>query len=140
MAKEEYLESLRPRVEEAIAELRELGVEELARRGGLTTGDDGLTGLADAVLSTSGMLEYVAASSVDEFVIVTEEGLLHGLSKVAPHKRFFNISPRMFCRDMKLTTIEKVRDVLRDMTGEVVVPEDVRAAAYTSVERMVHVG
>ncbi|MDO9556371.1 MAG: quinolinate synthase NadA [Coriobacteriia bacterium] len=96
--------------------------------------------LADAVLSTSGMLRHVVTSSADEFVVVTERGLLHGLAKEARDKRFYGIEPKMLCSDMRLTTIEKVRDALRDMTGEVVVPEDVRAAAFASVERMVHVG
>ncbi len=96
--------------------------------------------LADAVLSTSGMLDHVASSAADEFVVVTEGGLLHGLAKAAPGKRFYGVEPKMVCRDMKLTTLEKVRDALRDMTGEVTVPEDVRVAALASVERMVSVG
>ncbi|MDZ4655391.1 MAG: quinolinate synthase NadA [Coriobacteriia bacterium] len=96
--------------------------------------------LADAVLSTSGMLRHVATSSADEFVVVTESGLLHGLAKAVRGKRFYGVEPKMLCPNMKLTTLEKVRNTLRDMTGEVVVPEDVRIAALTSVERMVRVG
>lgn len=96
--------------------------------------------LADAVLSTSGMLRHVATSSADEFVVVTEGGLLHGLAKAVRGKRFYGVEPKMLCPNMKLTTLEKVRNTLRDMTGEVVVPEDVRIAALTSVERMVRVG
>jgi len=96
--------------------------------------------LADAVLSTSGMLRHVAESDADEFIVVTEGGLLHGLSKAAPGKRFYNVEPKMVCPNMKLTTLEKVRDTLRDMSGEVTVPADVSAAALTSVERMVSVG
>lgn len=96
--------------------------------------------LADAVLSTSQMIRYVAEQDADEFIIVTESGLLHGLSKAAPGKRFYNVTPKMLCPNMKLTTLEKVRDTLRDMTGEVDVPADMRTAAYASVERMVSVG
>ena len=50
--------------------------------------------LADAVLSTSQMLAFAAHSSAAEFIVVTEAGLLHGLQKAAPDKRFFELSPR----------------------------------------------
>ena len=96
--------------------------------------------LADAVLSTSGMLRHVASSPADEFVIVTENGLLHGLAKAARGKRFYNVEPKMLCPNMKLTSLTKVRDCLRDMTGEVTVAEDVRVRALAAVERMVALG
>lgn len=96
--------------------------------------------LADAVLSTSQMLSHVAASPAEEFIVVTEEGLLHGLAKAAPGKRFINLEPRMLCPNMKLTTIEKVRDCLAEMLGEITVRADVRLAALASVERMVAIG
>ncbi len=96
--------------------------------------------LADAVLSTSQMLAYVAHSSAQEFIVVTEEGLLHGLAKAAPGKRFVNLEPRMLCPNMKVTTITKVRDCLRDMSGEIVVPEAMRRAALASVEKMIAIG
>lgn len=96
--------------------------------------------MADAVLSTSQMLCHVATSSAEEFIVVTEEGLLHGLAKAAPGKRFLNLEPRMICPNMKVTTIEKVRDCLRDMSGEIVVTEDVRLAALASVEKMIAIG
>ncbi|MDH4139151.1 MAG: quinolinate synthase NadA [Coriobacteriia bacterium] len=96
--------------------------------------------LADAVLSTSQMLAYAAESSADEFIVVTEEGLLHGLSKAAPGKRFVNLTPPMLCPNMKVTTIEKVRDCLRDTTGEIDVAEEVRERALAAVGRMVAIG
>ncbi|MDO9107567.1 MAG: quinolinate synthase NadA [Coriobacteriia bacterium] len=96
--------------------------------------------MADAVLSTSQMLCHVASSSAEEFIVVTEEGLLHGLAKAAPGKRFLNLEPRMICPNMKVTTIEKVRDCLRDLSGEVVVPEEMRLAALASVEKMIAIG
>ncbi len=56
---------------------------------------------------------------------MTEEGLLHALSKAAPGKRFVNLTPEMVCRNMKLTTIEKVRDSLAEMKTDIDVPADV---------------
>lgn len=96
--------------------------------------------LADAVLSTSGMLRHAAASASKELIVVTEEGLLHALEKAAPGKRFWGIRPAMLCATMKLTTLAKVRECLDGMTGEVEVPEVVRAGASRAVERMVAIG
>jgi quinolinate synthase len=96
--------------------------------------------LADAVLSTSQMLRFAADSPAAEFVVVTESGLLHGLEKAAPSKRFFELSPRMLCPNMKLTTLAKVRDALLGMQYEVDVAADVAARARAAVERMVAVG
>jgi len=96
--------------------------------------------LADAVLSTSQMLAHAAQSPALEFIVVTECGLMHGLQKAAPDKRFYQPAPEPVCPNMKLTTLEKMRDCLRDMSGEITVPEDVRVAALAAVERMVAIG
>ncbi|MBE0416681.1 MAG: quinolinate synthase NadA [Coriobacteriia bacterium] len=99
-----------------------------------------VTALADAVLSTSQMLRYAAESAADEFIVVTEEGLLHGLAKAAPGKRFVNLTPRMLCPNMKVTTIEKVRDSLAGMHTAIEVDDDVARRALGAVERMVALG
>ena len=99
-----------------------------------------VSALADAVLSTSQMLRYAAASDADEVIVVTESGLLHGMERAAPGKRFYNIAPPMLCPNMKLTRLANVRDVLRDLTGEVVVAPEIAAAARASVERMTRIG
>jgi quinolinate synthase len=96
--------------------------------------------LADAVLSTSQMLDFAATSAAKEFVVVTESGLTHGLSKAAPHKRFFELSPRMLCPNMKVTTLAKVRECLAHGTGEVVVPDAVSSRALAAVEKMIAIG
>lgn len=96
--------------------------------------------LADAVLSTSQMLAYAANDPADEFIVVTEAGLIHGLEKAAPTKRFYELYPRMLCPNMKVTTLQKVRDCLADLSGEVTVADDVRVRALIAVERMVAIG
>jgi quinolinate synthase len=96
--------------------------------------------LADAVLSTSQMLDFAATSAAEEFVVITESGLTHALSKAAPGKRFFELSPKMLCPNMKLTTLTKVRDCLANRVGEVNVDPGVRERALLAVERMVAVG
>jgi len=99
-----------------------------------------VTELADAVLSTSQMLRYAAASEADEFIVLTEEGLLHGLAKAAPGKRFVNLTPRMICPNMKVTTIEKVRDSLTGMHTAIEVDPETARRALGAVERMVALG
>lgn len=96
--------------------------------------------LADAVLSTSQMLRYAAASDAEEVIVVTESGLLHGMQKAAPGKRFYHVAPPMLCPNMKLTRLVHVRDALRDLSGEIVVPKDVAARARAAVERMTAIG
>jgi quinolinate synthase len=96
--------------------------------------------LADGVLSTSQMIAWVKESPADEFVIVTEQGLLHGLQKAAPGKRFFEPHPGMVCPNMKLTRLESVERALRTLEPRITVPDDVRTAALAAVERMVAIG
>ena len=96
--------------------------------------------LADAVLSTSQMLAYAAESPADEYVVVTESGLIHGLHRAAPRKRFFELSPRILCPNMKVTTLQKVRDALASSSGEVTVSDDIRVRAIAAVERMISIG
>lgn len=95
---------------------------------------------ADAVLSTSQMLRFAAASHATEFIVVTEEGLLHGLQKAAPGKRFYPLNPTMLCPNMKRTRLEDVRDALIDDERAIDVPADVAAAARASLERMTAIG
>jgi len=99
-----------------------------------------VTEIADAVLSTSQMLRFAASSDAGEFVVVTEAGLLTGLESAAPGKRFYNVTPAMLCPNMKLTRLADVRDVLRDLSNEVVVPNDVADAARASLQRMTEIG
>jgi quinolinate synthase len=99
-----------------------------------------VTELADAVLSTSQMLRYAASSDAEEFIVITEEGLLHGLAKAAPGKRFVNLTPRMLCPNMKVTTIEKVRDSLAGMHTAIEVDPETAQRALGAVERMVALG
>jgi quinolinate synthase len=99
-----------------------------------------VTAEADAVLSTSQMLRYAAKAGEPEIIVVTEGGLLTGLAKAAPDTRFIGLTPPMLCPNMKLTRLDHVRDALRDMSGRVVVPAEIAAAARGSLERMTAIG
>ena len=92
--------------------------------------------LADKVASTSGIIRFARESEAREFIIVTEEGLLHQLRKECPDKDFYLASPRLVCPDMKRITLAKVYRSLSDLEPRVEVPEPVRERAVRAVERM----
>jgi len=92
--------------------------------------------LADAVRSTSGMLEYARTSSAREFIIGTEKGILHTLRKENPGKSFFSPSPHLICPDMKRITLDDLIMALREKRYQIVIPEDIRRRALQAVERM----
>jgi quinolinate synthase len=98
-----------------------------------------VTALATAVLSTSQMIAWVTASQADEFIVVTERGLLHGLAKAAPGKRFHELDPPLVCPNMKLTTLASVERALSTLEPRITVPEDARVAALAAVEKMVSI-
>ncbi len=95
--------------------------------------------LADHVLSTSGMLRFAASSPHREFIVGTEVGLLHGLRQKNPEKKFYPLSDRMFCPDMKKISLTDIHNCLETLSGRVQVPEDIRKAALGSVQRMLQV-
>jgi quinolinate synthase len=95
--------------------------------------------LADAVRSTSGMLDFCAKNGAKQFIIATENGILHQLRNQNPDKQFFEASRDMICPNMKLTRLQDVLAALETMEPVVKVPEDVRVKALVAVERMLAV-
>ncbi len=95
--------------------------------------------MADAALSTSQMLRYVKASSHQEFIIGTEEGIIHGLRKQNPDKSFYLLSNSQVCADMKKTTLETVARTMELKQNMITVPEEIRVRAKRAVDRMLAV-
>jgi quinolinate synthase len=92
------------------------------------------------MLSTSGMLEHVEANPEGEFVVATENGMLYPLQQAAPRANLIEANRMAFCKYMKMITLPKLRDSLRDMKYEVSVPADVAERARVPIERMVAIG
>lgn len=92
--------------------------------------------LADAVLSTGGMIRYARETEASEVIVGTEIGLLHRLEKENPGKVFIPASPQAVCPSMKLITLEKVLKSLELMTPVVRVPEETRLRAKAAVDQM----
>ena len=95
--------------------------------------------LADEVKSTSGMIAYARDSRHREFIIGTEVGILHPLSKANPGKRFFPAHPNMVCTDMKKIGLQEILSALESLGPEVKVPEEIRVRAKGAVDRMLAV-
>jgi len=90
--------------------------------------------LADAVLSTSGMMRYAKESSAEEFLIVTECGLSDRLLLEVPEKKFYKACK--LCQFMKMITLEGTCRALETMQHEIVLDEDIRRDAERSLRRM----
>ncbi len=92
--------------------------------------------MADFVGSTKALLDYVTASEKKEFIVGTERGILYAMRKQNPDKNFYLLTERLTCRTMKLTTIDKVYDVLKNETNEIIVEPEIATKAYKALDLM----
>ena len=89
------------------------------------------------ILSTEKMVAFAKESPKKRFLVATETGILHRLHKEAPGKRFEAVSERAICKYMKMITLEKLRDSLRDWKHVVTVEPEIAGRARAAIERMV---
>ena len=92
--------------------------------------------LADYIGSTKQLIEYVTKSDDNEFIIGTEIGVIHEMEKRNPNKKFYILSDRLKCYDMKLTTLEDLYNCLKDETNEIFISEEVSKKAVKCVDKM----
>lgn len=95
--------------------------------------------LADAVRSTSGMVKFAGETAAEEIIVITEVGMLYRLEKEHPEKKYYGVGTAI-CPNMKMTTLPKLVACLREMTGEITVPEPIAARARRAVQRMIEIG
>ncbi|NLW92771.1 MAG: quinolinate synthase NadA [Syntrophomonadaceae bacterium] len=95
-----------------------------------------VTLMADAVLSTAGIIQYVGSRPEPEFIIGTEEGLLYKLQKTYPDKRFYLARSDFRCQDMKSITLPVLARSMETLEHQVEVPEDIRIKADQALQRM----
>ena len=91
---------------------------------------------ADFIGSTKGLLNYTIETDHDEFIIGTEEGIVHTMQLHSPNKKFHLLTPDLKCYDMKLTHLEDVYLALRDDQFEVDVPKEIREKAFIALDKM----
>jgi len=111
--------------------------------------------LADVKGSTADMLKYAQNHPAQKYIVATEAGILHELQRTCPECTFIPVPPEVSengnasdsdlakgscscneCQYMKLNTLEKLRNCLRDETPQVDVPEDIAREAVKPIERM----
>ena len=97
--------------------------------------------LADHIGSTSSLLNFVKSSSLKEFIVVTEAGIIHQMKKACPEK-IFHPAPATNgcscneCPFMKKNTLEKLYRCLRDEVPEIILDREVCEKALVPLERM----
>lgn len=93
--------------------------------------------LSDYAGSTSGIIDYATNDNEhDEFIVVTEVGVIHEMEKQNPNKKFYLASEKLVCPNMKKNTLEKVRDCLKYGLNKVELDDEFMAKAKKPLERM----
>jgi quinolinate synthase len=96
---------------------------------------------ADFIGSTSALLNFVQQNSAQEFIVVTEPGIIHQMHKKAPDKQLIPAPPVSNCACnecpfMKLNTLEKLYLAMKNKSPEITLPEDIRVRALKPIQRM----
>ncbi len=93
--------------------------------------------MADYIGSTTGIMDYVKNSEHKEFIIGTENSIVQHLQFTYPDKKFYPLSKKLICHDMKLTTLADVYGcVTGDAGEEIILSDEVRLAAKRSLDAM----
>lgn len=101
--------------------------------------------LADVVGSTARLLKHTQESECREFLVVTESGILHQMQRACPEKTFIPVPPDdpgcacNECQYMRLNTLEKLYQCLRDEAPEVTVPDEIAEKAVRPINRMLEI-
>jgi quinolinate synthase len=103
--------------------------------------EDSLLRHADYIGSTTALLKYCQTSNSQEFIVVTEPGIIHQMEKAAPDKRFIPAPPTNNCACnecpyMRLNTLEKLYLAMKNRSPEITIPEQIRAQALKPIQRM----
>lgn len=101
--------------------------------------------LADVVGSTAALLKYAVNSNEQCFIVATESGILHEMQKKCPQKTFIPAPPNDStcacneCSFMRLNTLEKLYDCLKNETPEVTVEPEITKEAVKPIKRMLEI-
>ncbi|KAA6310183.1 Quinolinate synthase A, partial [termite gut metagenome] len=101
--------------------------------------------LADFVGSTAALLKYAINSDKDYFIVATESGILHEMEKKCPQKTFIPAPPNDStctcneCSFMRLNTLEKLYNCLKDESPEIMVDKEIAEKAVKPIRRMLEI-
>jgi len=88
------------------------------------------------ILSTEGMMNHARASNASKYLVATEVGILHRMTKQNPSKTFIPIKDNAICKYMKMITVQKVYDSLTKNIYRVKVPQKIADRARLAIDRM----
>lgn len=104
-----------------------------------------LLALADKIGSTKGLLDYAIQSDAKKFIVVTESGILYEMKKACPDKEFIPAPPDDStcacneCHFMRLNTLEKIYDCLKNESPEITVDPEICEKAVLPINRMLEI-
>ena len=106
--------------------------------------DENILVHSDFVGSTSALINYVNNSKDKQHIIGTEPGVIHQMQKHNPEKQFFALPNQEGCAcnecpHMRLNTMEKIVDTLRNLKNEITLDEDIRVRALKPLNRMLEI-
>lgn len=99
-----------------------------------------VTSKSDYIGSTTGIMNYVKNSTAEEFIIVTEKGVVDRLERDYPQKKFILVSQKAVCENMKYIKLEDILFALKEEKYEVKVEENLIKKAYSPIKRMLLAG
>ena len=96
--------------------------------------------------STATMLNYAQQSDKKQFIVATEAGILHEMQRTCPDKEFIPVPPEISesglecscneCNYMKLNTLEKVYNCLKNMSPQIEIDPEIAKEAVKPINRM----
>ncbi len=89
------------------------------------------------IFSTEKMVRFAQESPKERFLVATETGIIHRLQKEAPGKSFEPVNADAVCKYMKMITLTKLRDALRNEQYRVTVDPEIATRAQGAIQRMV---
>jgi len=99
--------------------------------------------MADFIGSTSAIIDWCVSNPADEFIVMTESGVAHSLTRLAPHKQFHFVPNENCncseCPYMRRNTLEKLRDCLATLSPRIELSDDLIRRARLPIERMLAV-
>lgn len=97
--------------------------------------------LSDFIGSTSKLLDFVSNDYSDTYMVLTEPGIIHQMKKKEPNKNFIEVPDIDGCKCnecpyMKLNTLEKILDCLKNNSPSIELDPEIIKKAYTPIKRM----
>ncbi len=106
--------------------------------------DEAILEVADVIGSTSRLLKEVEQNPATQFIVATESGIFHQMQKARPEAQLIQAPAEGSCACnecpyMKMNSLEKIRNSLRDLSPQVSLPEDLIKQAQIPLRRMMEI-